>query len=87
MAKRPMARDITEKLRGKVDPAVLEVLVGLAEYQNVQRQHIQQCANLVNGCADGLNNVLSVMGAFKIKLDKFDPNKTIKGLDPTEERE
>jgi len=61
MAKRPMARDIVEVLRGNVDPRVLEVLVGLAEYQNKQRDQIKQLADLVNTCVDEITKLQRVI--------------------------
>lgn len=68
---RPLARNIVEKLRGIVDPNLMEELVALAEYQNVQRQQIQQLAQLVNTCVDEINKLASVVGLFKSRLEKF----------------
>lgn len=72
MAKRIMARQVVEKLRGKVDPELLEVLVGLAEYQSEQRQMIQELAELTNRCVDQVTDMVRVAGAFKTQLVKFE---------------
>jgi hypothetical protein len=84
LAKRPLARNLYETLRGKVDPAVLEAIVGLAEYQNVQRQQILDLANLLNSVIDQMNDLAGVMGVMRGKIDKYKEHLP-KGIDTEHE--
>ena len=46
------AREIRERLRGKVDPELLRVLEALGEHVSAQRQETMVLAEMQNKCID-----------------------------------
>lgn len=76
------AREIRERLRGRVDPEVLFVLEQLAEHQNVLREQIMELAQSVDGCINILNQVTQIAVNMKQVTDTLQGKESFDDLDP-----
>lgn len=70
------ARTVRERLRGRIDPEVCQVLEALAEYQSVQRQQLLDMAMQLDQMMSILNDVVQVGANMKSVLN------TMKKRDP-----
>ena len=82
------ARDIRDKLRGKVDADVLHTLEVLAEQVQEQRQALKQCALLLSRFQDTLINfgtALAAIGGRVMETEKQDVAHMVTPRDPDDE--
>ena len=63
------AREVRERLQGKVDPKVLYVLEALAEQQSVIREQLLQLATMFTAIQDLIANNITIAGNMKDALD------------------
>ncbi len=71
-------REVRERLQGKVEPRVLEVLVEMCEDFRVQQEEIMVLAELVDNTVNLMNRMLGVIENTQGAVDKL--NK-IRGFD------
>ena len=64
-------RDVFDKLNKKVDPTLVEVLVQLAEEQNVLKKEMVDVAKMVDQMADILGNFTVVAENMKKEMAKL----------------
>jgi len=64
-------RDVFDKLNKKVDPTLVEVLVQLAEEQNVLKKEMVDVAKMVDQMADILGNFTVVAENMKKEMVKL----------------
>lgn len=58
------AREVFEKLTGKVDPAVVNIVVSIVERQQVQHQQMMACAEAINKMQDLFAQVIQATGGI-----------------------
>jgi hypothetical protein len=74
------ARDIRDRLRGKVDPELLHTLEVLAEQVQEQKQALKMCAQLLSRFQDTLINfgtALAAIGGRVMETEKQDIERTL----------
>lgn len=64
-------RDVEVKLRGKVDPVLLGVLVQLAEINHGNVLHIASLASMVDQMTDIIQSFTDVAGNLKERTDQM----------------
>ena len=74
------AREVRERLRGKVDPELLKILEALAERQSVFHQQLMDAADTINNSVDMMGNLLHVMKSMQGEIDIIVPR--LKKADP-----
>jgi len=65
------ARDVNERLKGKVDPIQLAVLEGIAEDNSVLRQQILSLAEIVDGLINQNAQLMNTISAAHSAVDKI----------------
>lgn len=65
------AREVRERLYGRVDPQVLVVLESLAETQVHTGRTIVELSELVNQCINALDNLANAGGVMREQLTKI----------------
>jgi hypothetical protein len=65
------AREVNERLSGKVDPIQLAVLEGLAEDNSVLRQQILSLAEIVDGLINQNAQLMNTISAAQSAVDKI----------------
>lgn len=68
-------RDVRERLRGRVDPEVGQVLVGLAEDNSHLRQDITRLAQLTQHCINVVELLAHASGQMRSLMEQY-------GIDP-----
>lgn len=72
MAALPRTRQIEETLKqAQVDPRVIGVICAIAERQRVQHQQLYECARLIVGLQELLNDMQKKLGIRDANLEKL----------------
>lgn len=78
------ARDIRDKLRGKVDPELLNTLEVLAEQVQEQKQALKMCAQLLSRFQDTLINFGTALAAIGGRVMETERQDIDRALTPPE---
>ena len=70
MSKRMTAREVRERLRGKVDPGLLYVLEALAEQDQVFREQLMTAAETINQIVKNIEHLININTNLKTLLEK-----------------
>jgi hypothetical protein len=65
------AREVRERLQGKVDPMMIAVIAGVAEDNSELRQHILTLAETVDGLINQLAQLHDVIGSATETINKM----------------
>lgn len=67
-------REIRERLRGKIDPAIGKILVQLCEDNRQTRMQLAELTKVLDGYADVINAMTHIVDAMKSQYErKFGP--------------
>lgn len=73
------AREVREKLTGKVDPVLLHTLEAIVEQMMMQREQLMEQAVILDKCLDIINNTHMVMDNMKSTVDKMKSKELAEG--------
>lgn len=69
------AREIREKLRGKVEPVVLHTLEAMAETQHQHEKHLVEMASMLQQCVLACEGFNIIAENMKNRLEQFQRNQ------------